>query len=122
MKQASKETRERALKAYKNGVSIDKICESFSICRKTFYFWRKREAEGGIQVAKPKCHRPPALSAEDMERIKKLYEQDNSLFIREVAEKLGLTCHPSIIYRAVKKLGFTFKKKLSSQKNKTGKR
>lgn len=114
MKQASRETRERALLAYKRGVSINEICRSLGICRKTFYFWRKREAEGGVQVPKPKGHRPAALTAEDLERIRDLYQADSSLYAREVAEKLGLDCHKSIIYRALKKLGLTFKKKPGS--------
>lgn len=52
MKPASKDTRERALAAFKNGVKIDEICKAFGICGKTLYIWRKREAEGGEQVPK----------------------------------------------------------------------
>lgn len=111
MRQASRETRERALMAYKKGVPINDICRSLGICRKTFYFWRKREAEGGEQIPKPKGHRPAALTAEDLERIKELFLADSSLHAREISGKLGLDCHKSIIYRALKKLGFTFKKK-----------
>lgn len=112
MKQASRDTRERALAAYRKGVRIKEICKSFGICRKTFYFWRKREAEGGEQVAKPKGHRPPKLSPDQLERIRELYTENNSLYAREIVEKLGISCHTSIIYRALQKLGFTLKKKV----------
>lgn len=111
MKQASKDTRERAIQAFKKGVSIDEVCKNYGICRKTFYSWRKREKEGGVQVPLPKGHPPRALSAEDLKQIKMLYEENNSLFAREIIEKLHLTCHRTVIYRALKELGLTFKKK-----------
>lgn len=111
MKLSSKDTRERAVTAYKNGVSADEICKNFGICRKTLYLWRKREAEDGDLSPKPKGHRPRALSPEDMEQIRELRMKDSSLYVREIGEKLGLTCHLSILWRALKEMGFTYKKK-----------
>ena len=111
MKQASKDTRERALLAYKNGVSIAEICKSYNICRKTFYSWRKRDEEGGQQIPKPKGHPPRYLSHDDLERIKELHTKNNSIFAREIIEHLELSCHISVIYRALKELGLTYKKK-----------
>lgn len=111
MKQASKDTRERALQAFKNGVCIEEVCKNYGICRKTFYSWRKREKEGGEQVPQPKGRPPRALNAEDLNRIKMLYNDNSSLFAREIIEKLQLTCHRTVIYRALKELGLTYKKK-----------
>lgn len=112
MKQASKDTRERAVKAYKKGIPIKEICKNYGICRKTLYKWRKRDEEGGEQIPKPKGHPPKILSSDDLSRIKALYEKDNSLFAHEIIEKLKLSCCAMTIYRALKKLGFTYKKKL----------
>lgn len=111
MKQASKDTRERALQAFKNGVSIDEICKNYGICRKTFYSWRKREREGGDQMPLPKGHPPRVLTQENLKEIKILYEKNNSLFAWQIIEKLGLKCHPTVIYRALKELNLTNKKK-----------
>ena len=64
MKQASKETRERAIASWKVGVPIDQICSVLNISRGTFYSWRKRDAEGGEQTPLPKSHKPAKLNDE----------------------------------------------------------
>lgn len=110
MKQASKNTRERVLQAYNNGASIAEICKSYNFCRKTFNSCRKRNYEEGEQISKPKGHPPWILLAEDSEKIKELHAKDNSIFAREIIEKLGLSCHVTVIYRALKELGLTYKK------------
>ena len=116
MKQASRETRERAIAAWKAGTSISAICESYQICRATFYKWRKRDAEGGEQRPKPKGHPPRFLKPEDMQNIKSLVESEgHALSAREIGARLGLTCHLTVIWRALKELGYSFKKKSDRQ-------
>lgn len=88
MKQASKDTRERAIKAYKNGIPIKEICNNFGICRKTLYKWRKRDEEGGEQISKPKGRPPKILTPEDLSRIKALYEENNSLYLVRLLKNL----------------------------------
>ncbi len=111
MKQASEDTRERAIASWKSGTPIDEICKVLGITRKTFYNWRKRDAEGGRQIPKPKGHYPALLNEEHMLKIKEFLEEDNSLFAREIRSKLGMECSLGVIYRAIAKLGLTFKKK-----------
>lgn len=112
MKQASKETRERAISSWKAGVSIDQICSVLNISRKTFYSWRKRDAEGGEQIPLPKGHKPAKLNDEHLAKIKKMVEANNSIFAREIRDALGIHCALSVIYRALAKLGFTLKKRV----------
>lgn len=111
MKQASKDTRERAIEAWKSGTPITDICKVVGIDRKTFYNWRKRYAEGGEQVPLPKGHPPRLLTKDQLLKIKELHEADNSLYAREIMAKLGIKCHLGVIYRALAELGLTFKKK-----------
>lgn len=111
MKQASKETRERALQSWKSGVKINDICKTFCIDRRTFYNWRKRDAGGGDQIPLPKGHPPRLLNEQHMLKIKELLEENNSLYAREIMAKLGIKCHLGVIYRALAELGYTFKKK-----------
>lgn len=119
MKQASQETRERAIQAWKERTEDNKksiistICACYNIGRTTFYRWRKREAEGGEQRPLPKGHPPKVLSEEDLSNIKTLVENEkNDLSAREIGVKLGLKCHPSTIWRALKNMGYSFKKKV----------
>lgn len=111
MKQASKDTRERAISSWKSGTPINEICRVACIDRKTFYKWRKRDAEGGEQVPLPKGHRPRLLDDQQMLEIKRLVEENNSLSAREIMLELGIECHLGVIYRALEELGFTHKKK-----------
>lgn len=111
MAQASRETRERAIAAWKSGVSINQICEVLGITRKTFYNWRKRDAEGGEQVPLPKGRPPRILDDTHLDMIKAMYDGNNSLFAHEVRTALGLECDLGVIYRALNELGLTFKKK-----------
>lgn len=114
MKQASKDTRERAIKSWKSGTPINEICRVVGIDRKTFYKWRKRDAEGGMQVPLPKGHPPRLLADQQLLEIKRLVEENNSLSAREIMAKLGIECHPGVIYRALEELGFTYKKRNKS--------
>lgn len=111
MKQASKDTRERAIASWKSGTPINVVCRVVGITRKTFYNWRKRDAEGGEQVPLPKGHPPRLLDDQQLLEIERFIEEDNSLSAREIMVKLGIECHPGVIYRALEELGFTFKKK-----------
>lgn len=111
MKQASKDTRERAIASWKAGTPINQICKVVGITRKTFYSWRKRAADGGQQVPLPKGRPPRILNEAHLEKIKELCETNNAIYAREIRDKLGLECDLGVIYRALAELGFTFKKK-----------
>ena len=111
MSQASKDTRERAIEAWKSGQPINQICEVVGITRKTFYNWRKRASEGGEQRPLPKGRPPRILNAAHMARIKDLCEANNSIYAREIRDALGLECDLGVIYRALSELGLSFKKK-----------
>lgn len=111
MSPASKDTRERAIEAWKAGQPIDQICKIIGITRKTFYNWRKRASEGGDQRPLPKGHPPRLLTEAHLARIKELIEADNSLYAREIRAQLGLECDLGVIYRALAELGLSYKKK-----------
>ena len=118
MKQASKETRERAIASWKLGVPIDQICSVLNISRRTFYSWRKRDAESGEQTPLPKGHRPARLNGEHLAKIRELVDANNSIFAREIRDALGINCALSVIYRALAKLGYTLKKRVVSKRTK----
>ena len=111
MKQATEDTRNRAIASWKAGTPINQICSVLGINRRTFYNWRKRDESGGQQLPLPKGHRKCILNDAHMQKIKELYESNPSLYAREVLIKLNLNCDIGVIYRALAKLGFTLKKR-----------
>lgn len=111
MSQASKDTRERAIEAWKAGRPINEICKVIGITRKTFYNWRKRDAEGGEQRPLPKGHPPRLLNEAHLAKIRELCQANSSIYAREIRAELGLECDLGVIYRALAELGLTFKKK-----------
>ena len=111
MKQPSEDTRKRALAAWKSGQKINDICGVLGINRRTFYNWRKRDENGGEQKPLPKGRPPRLLTPEQVLKIKEMYQNDNSLYAREVMARLGINCDLGVIYRALAELGLTLKKK-----------
>lgn len=111
MKQASEDTRNRAIAAFKAKVPIKEICRNFGICRATLYNWRKRDESGAPQLPKPKGHNPRILTPNLLGEIKNMMEENNSLFAWQIRDKLGLNCDLGVIYRALEELGLTYKKK-----------
>lgn len=113
MKQASQDTRDRAIASWKDGTPISQICKSYRICRTTFYKWRKRDAAGEQQLPKPRGRPPKILSPEDLRNIQALIDNgENALSARGIGARLGHTCHLTVIWRTLKELGYSFKKSL----------
>lgn len=117
MSQASKDTRERAIEAWKAGQPINQICKVVGITRKTFYNWRKRDAEGGEQRPLPKGRPPRLLNEAHLAKIRELYSANSSLYAREIRSELGLECDIGVIYRALAELNLSYKKKRSERLN-----
>lgn len=111
MKQASEDTRNRAIAAFKAKVPIMEICKNFGICRTTLFNWRKRDEAGEPQLPKPKGHNPRILTQEDLQKINDMIAEDNSLFAWQIRDKLGIDCDLGVIYRALSELDLTYKKK-----------
>ena len=107
MSLASKDTRERAIEAWKSGQPINQICKIVGITRKTFYNWCKRASEGGEQQPLPKGRPPRILKETHMARIKKLCEANNSIYAREIRDTLGLEYDLGVIYRALAEPGLS---------------
>lgn len=115
MKQASEDTRNRAIAAWKGGVSINEVCRNFGICRTTFYHWRMRDAAGEPQLPKPKGHNSRILTPYHLQKITLMMKENNSLYAWQIREKLGIECDLGVIYRALAELGLTLKKRIKSK-------
>lgn len=121
MKFASQDTRERAVAAYKaGGRSQQEVADMFGVHYKTIANWLKADSEGRPQCPKPKGHLKKILDPADLAKIDQIMSSEPSLTIIQLMKRIGKICSVGVYCRALKELGYTFKKNLSSQRTGSG--
>lgn len=121
MRFASKDTRERAVAAYKaGGRSQQEVASMFGVHYKTIANWLKADAEGREQCPRPKGHLKRILGPDDLARIDQIMTDDPSLTVPRLMRKIGKICSLGVYSRALKELGYTFKKNFSGQRTGSG--
>lgn len=86
-----------------------RFCVSVSFIQRLL---RRRRQTGSIR---PKPHgggQPPALDKHGMQRLRQLVGEQPDATLEELRQRLGADCSLAAICRALKKLGFTRKKKV----------
>jgi transposase len=114
------ETRKLISKANKEGMSVADMEKTYKVPQRTIYALLKHEkATGSMKPLTSNCGRPAALSAQDLEQMRKLIEAQPDITLNAIKEKMQLSIDISAICRYVKhKLGFSYKKSPSSSKAK----
>jgi transposase len=81
---------------------------------------RRRHLTGSIA---PKPHgggRAPAFDAPAAERLRQAVRADNDATLAELAAVAGIACRPSVVHRALQRLGITRKKSRGGRPSRTG--
>lgn len=113
MKFVSKDTRERAVAAYKTGKYTQQyIASLYGVHYKTVANWLKADAEGREQCPRPKGHLKRILNSDDLAQIDQIMTADPSTTVSQLMEKIGKICSLDVYRRALKELEYTFKKTL----------
>ncbi len=121
MKFASKDTRERAVAAYKSGQYTQAdVARMFGVHYKTIQNWLKADAEGREQAPRPKGHLKRILNPEDLKKIDEIITENPSTTINQLMERIGKICTPEVYGRALKELGYTYKKNLKGRRTGAG--
>lgn len=111
MKPYSQDFRKAAINAYHQlGKTLQEIAIIFGIHPNTLKNWLRMEEEGKEQVSQGKGHRPRLLNSEHLEIIRKAISENNSLTIKELKEIVGIDCTDGVYQRALKEMGYTYKK------------
>lgn len=111
---ASKDARERAVAAYKTGqCTQQQVAAMFGVHYKTVANWLAADAAGRGQAIQPRGHRRSILDADDLSRIDQIVKSESSITLEGLMARIGKTCSLNVYGRALKKLGFTFKKNSS---------
>lgn len=121
----SKELREKIVSAYERGFgTIKEVAEIFAITPRTVAKYLQIHREHGDLTPKPLPGRPPILTDENLDIIKKiiLLNKDGTLrdFRDTFESKTGIYVAISTMQNACSKLDINRKKRVFTHKNKNG--
>lgn len=113
----SQDLRDRVLRAYDRGMKTKPIAEIFQVSPAWARRVKQRRRETGETT-----HRPmggPGITIVDREQLASLVRQHPDATLAELRTWLGVGCALSTLCLALKKMGFSFKKKRSMPRSKT---
>ena len=112
----SQDLRDRVLAACDRAMKTKQIADLFGVSRSWVRRVKQRRREHG-EVAprppEPMCRRRKI----DRARLRELVEAHPDATLVELREMLGVQCAESAICRALKKMGYTFKKRQSMRRS-----
>ena len=125
-KPLSKELREKIVSAYERGFgTIKKVSEIFGIKPRTVAKYLQIYRENGDLTPKPLPGRPPILTNENLDIIKKIISLNRDGTLQDFRDKFevetGIHVAISTMQNACDKLDMNRKKKVSTPKNKSEK-
>ena len=121
MKPYSMDLRERVVAACdaRDGTR-EQIAARFSVSVSWIRDLLKRRRETGSIAPKPHGGgRPPAFAGESAERLRAAVADDDDATLEELAEAAGVTCVPSAVHGALKRLGITRKRSRGGRPSRT---
>lgn len=113
--------RKRIFEARESGETTSEVAERFSVSSAFVRRLIQRYKETGSlgpPVTGKKRGRKFAFDAEDLDRIRKLMVEKPDLNATEVRDELGFDVQPLTVWRALRRLGLTFKKNRYSPQSK----
>lgn len=107
----SQGTRELALAAVEAGdVGLGQIARMFKVHRTTLYRWIRTHRENGRTSPQPTGHRLATYGGEDVLRLDRLVEDRLDATLEELRDAMGRPCSVMAVHRALRGLGWRFKK------------
>lgn len=119
MKPYLMDLRERVLRACDDGAGTRAVAERFAVSGSWVRRLKQRRREDG-QVAprSPRNARPPKLAAH-ADRLRQWITAQPDLTLAELRDRLGVAVALATLWAAVRRLGFTVKKKSSGRPSRT---
>lgn len=114
----SQDLRDRVLAAYDRGVPTQQIAEMFQVSKAWARRIKQRRRETGETVARRMGG--PGVIKVDRTRLSELVREDPDATLMELRERMGVACAISTICVALRKIGFTFKKRRSTPRSRIG--
>ena len=114
----SQDLRDRVLAAYQRGMTSRQIAELFEVSASWARRVEQRRRDFGETA--PRKVGSPGVPKIDRVRLSQLVQDHPDATAPELRAMLDVDCCDSAIYQALKKLGFTFKKRRSMPPSRTG--
>lgn len=114
----SQDLRDRVLAAYDRGLPTQQIAETFQVSKAWARRIKQRRRETG-EISPRKMGGPGVIKV-DRARLTQLVREDPDATLPELRDRLGVACAISTICMALKKLGFSFKKRRSTRRSRIG--
>lgn len=109
--------RKRVISAIDDGMKVAEAAASFKVCLRVVYEWLELRNKTGSLMPRDGYQRGHSHKITDWDAFKAFAEENKYCTIKEMAEKWTAqtndTVSKSVIQRGLKKINFTFKKKLS---------
>jgi len=121
MEAYSMDLRQRVVAAHACGMSVVEITATFSIHQSTVSRWlARRDQTGTISPMNQHPGRKRKLDASAHGRLADLVDQDPDATLVELRDRIGADCCLATLWRALHRLGLTYKKRRSVPLSKTG--
>lgn len=119
MKPYSEDLRKAAISAYRQGnKSQQEIAILFGVHYNSLKNWLRMDEAGKEQKSQGKGHRPRLLTPAHLEILRNAILKNPSLTIKDLVNIVGIDCSAGVYHRALKQLGFSYKKNSYLPRNK----
>jgi transposase len=109
----SSEVRKLISSGQKKGMTLDAIARFYNVSRRTVQrLLRQERIEGNMEPQTHKCGRKTVLDEKLSKKLRDLIIQKPDISLNEIKHELNLPYSLAWIHGAIKKLGFTYKKRL----------
>ena len=106
--------REKAIAAVERGERKSDVARLFDISRNSLDLWLKRKAETGSPAAKTDYPRGTRPTIEDLDEFRAFVEENGHLTQKEMVKRWPQPVSASAFARALRKIEFTRKKRLTA--------
>lgn len=114
----SQDLRDRVLAAYDDGMQTKQIARIFKVSPAWARRVKQRRREHG--ETSPRRMGSPGICKVDRTQLAELVREQPDATLMELRDRLDVQCALSTISMALKALGFTFKKRRSTRRSRTG--
>lgn len=114
----SQDLRDRVLAAYDRGMGTREIAQTFQVSPAWARRVRQTQREEGRTTPLPRGG--ARVIKIDMQRLAELVREQPDATLLELRDRLGVDCSESAMSLAVRRLGFTFKKRRSMRRSRIG--
>lgn len=106
------EARELLVAAYEKCKDAKRVAEDFCVSESwVYHLVMQKRRTGSVAVRTSQRGRKPVLTAQDKENIQRCIDDKPDITVNEIREKLGISASESTVGRAIRDMGYTFKKK-----------